>query len=103
MEELKKCKACEMWCEDTTNGICANCIDGILHTMTINDTIEYSENNEDEFILFTQYLFNESQVIEILKDHIKTCKEEIFEKSKIKYLENDIYHLLDYLDGRGEI
>lgn len=98
-----KCDECNCWVEDTTNGICESCIDDIIEKMTIDETIKYAENNEDEFVLFTEYFFSKEQVIEILKDHLQSCDEKMLQREKRDYLENDIYHLLDYLQRGGKI
>ena len=115
MEEMKKCKVCEMWCEDTTNGICESCIDEILDTVTLDDAIEYASTldrtyEDSELVFYTQYLFSRDEVIEILKQRIMEMKEinyemtsRIFKKSIVDFINTDTGHYLDYLENRGEI
>jgi hypothetical protein len=111
MEEMKKCKVCEMWCEDTTNGICESCIDGILDTVTLDDAIEYASTldntyEDNELIFYTQNLFNRDEVIEILKREALKAYDldnRIFDNEIKEFINTDTGHYLDYLENRGEL
>lgn len=105
---MAKCNICDCWVyeEDLTNGICESCIDNIVADTTLEDVIEYASTLEeaDELALYTQYLFNARQVIEILKKHAREIKSSFLFKKDIKdFIECDTGHYIDYLDERGEL
>lgn len=105
---MAKCKRCDCWVyeEDMYNGICPSCIDDIVADTTLEEIIEYAStlDEESEFVLYTQYLFNNRQAIEILKEHARSIKSDfLFKKEIISYIENDTGHYIDYLDEKGAI
>lgn len=111
MEEMKKCEICDMWCEDTTNGICESCVDDIIEKTTLEGIIEYASTldrtyEDSEFVLYTQYLFTRDQVIEILKREARNAYDidvRVFDNEIKEFIENDTGHYLDYLESRGKI
>lgn len=107
-QDMKKCSECGYWVyeEDLYNGLCENCIDDIVESATLEDVIEYAStlSEEDELDLYTQYLFNTRQVIEILKEHARAIKSDfLFKKEIVSYIECDVGHYIDYLESKGEI
>lgn len=111
MEEMKKCKVCEMWCEDTTNDICESCIDGILDTVTLEDAIEYASTldrtyEDNELVFYTKYLFSRNDVIDILKREALEAYDldsRVFDNEIKEFINTDTGHYLDYLEKRGEL
>lgn len=104
----EKCKVCEHWCEDLTNGICDSCIDDILDTVTLDDVIEYASTLEerDELALYTQYLYNTRHAIHILKEeamHTEMIGFNNFKREIKSYIDNDIGRYLDYLEEKGAL
>lgn len=105
---MAKCKMCDCWVyeEDMYNGICPSCIDDIVAGTTLEDVIEYAStlSEKDELTLYTEYLFNTRQAIEILKEHAKRIKADfLFKQEIINYINNDTGHYIDYLDEKGEL
>lgn len=105
---MTKCKICDCWVytEDLTNGICQSCVDDIVADTTLDDVIEYAStlNEKDELALYTEYLFNPRQAIEILKAHARNIKADfLFKQEIINYINIDTGHYLDYLDEKGAL
>lgn len=103
-----KCECCNMWVEDTTNGVCESCIDDLTNSMTLEDTIEYAKhcNKDDFFILMTEYIFDKETAANTLAEMaiaIKFLYKEKYKKQIKEFIDNDIYHFLDYLKKKGEI
>jgi len=105
---MKKCKICDCWVyeEDLTNGICQSCIDDIISGTTAEEVIEYAEKNDDLFVLLTQYLFSEEEVIDELEEMAvegDRTDHSWFERNIKEYIDNDVSHYLDYLEAKGEL
>jgi hypothetical protein len=105
---MAKCKRCDCWVyeEDMYNGICPSCIDDIVADTTLDDVIEYAStlSEKDELTLYTEYLFNPRQAIEILKAHARNIKSDfLFKQEIINYINIDTGHYIDYLEKVGEL
>jgi predicted amidophosphoribosyltransferase len=108
VQGMAKCKICDCWVyeEDMYNGICPSCIDDIVADTTLEDVTEYAStlSEKDELALYTEYLFNTRQAIEILKEHAKRIKAEfLFKQEIVNYINNDTGHYIDYLDEKGAL
>lgn len=111
----EKCKVCEHWVEeeDLTHGICESCIDNIVDSATLEDVMDYAStlyNSEDivdnELVLYTQYLFDRKDVIELLKKTAKQAYKHLptlLKREIREYIENDTGDYLDYLEEKGAL
>lgn len=102
----EKCDRCDHWVSSTTNGLCDSCIDERIADTTVEEVIEYAEKNDDLFILLTQYLYNEEQAVEILKEcAIEAAKTipTLFKNDIKEYIDNDVSHYIEYLDEKGDL
>ena len=104
----EKCKWCDEWVykEDSQNGLCEACIDDFLENVTLKEVMEYAStlDEESEYVLYTQYLFNSRQVIEILKKEASNIASDfLFRKEITNYIANDIGHYLDYLEEKEDL
>ena len=104
----EKCKVCEHWCEDLTNGICDSCIDDIVDSETLEGVFEYANTlgEEDELVLYTQYLFSRNDVIEILKREALEAYDldsRVFDNEIREYITNNTGYYLDYLEEKGAL
>lgn len=112
---MKKCKECLCWVyeEDLYNGICSSCIDDIVYDTTPEEVMEYAstvydpnDKDDNELILYTDYLFSRDELLTILKRAVKDAC--ILDKSMFRdgirnYIECDTGHYIDYLDAKGAI
>jgi predicted amidophosphoribosyltransferase len=107
-DDMAKCSVCECWVnkDDMTCGVCESCIDDIITRTTVDEVAEYAStlDEKDELVLYTQYLFNTRQAIEILKEHAKSIKSTFLFRNDIReYIENDTGDYLDYLKEKGAL
>ena len=103
----ERCKRCDCYVVETTNGVCEGCIDEIMEDTTLEDVIEYAATLEEdnELALYTDYLFTKEQLIAILKREARsavTINSRIFDDGIKNYIDCDVYDYIDYLSKKGD-
>lgn len=105
---LIRCNECDEWVEeeDLRYGLCEQCIKDIIENVSIKEVTEYAStlDEKNELILYTEYLFNPKQAIEILKREALSINSDfLFRKEITNYINEDAGHYLDYLESRGKL